>query len=472
VMSGSHRSGRAAARPPSIAVLPFRNISNEKGQDYFCDGLTEEFINALTKIKGLRVVARTSVFQLRDQTPSRIREALNVDKVLDGSVRKIGNRLRITVALLNTVDESRLWQESFDRELEDIFAVQDEIASTVVKILKGKLDTDESTRAVVPHAQNVEAYQAYLEGRYHWNKRTESELKKSAQCFERAIALDPQYAPAYVGLAEALVTLGTYGAVPPSEVVLKAPAALEKALEIDDTFAEAYVCRGCLQSVYNWSWSEAEGDFKRAIELNSDCPAAHHWYGINYLVPRGRFDEAAAQLHRALDLDPLSLVIKTSLGMTSYFAGRYEQALEELSKAIELDESFVLARMFRGHTYTRLSRREEALGEFDEAIRLSGRSPDVLAALGYMRGVSGDTDGARSILAELRELSQRRYVSPTLLAQVYAGLDNKHEARTRLEHAAADRAAALAWVAVRPVFESLHGEPRFVALVRSLGLTA
>ena len=471
VTSGSHRSGRAGARPPSIAVLPFRNISDERGQDYFCDGLTEEFINALTKIKGLRVVARTSVFRFRDQAPSRIREALNVDKVLDGSVRKTGNRLRITVALLNTVDESRLWQESFDRQLEDIFAVQDEIASTVVKILKGKLDTDESTRAVVPHAKSVEAYQAYLEGRYHWNKRTETELRKSARCFERAIASDSQYAPAYVGLAEALVTLGTYGAIPPSEVVLKAPAALEKALELDDTFAEAYVCRGCLQSVYNWSWSEAEDDFKQAIELNPDCPAAHHWYGINYLVPRGRFDEAAEQLHRALDLDPLSLVIKTSLGMTSYFAGHYERALQELSSAIELDESFVLARVFRGHTYTRLSRREEALGEFEEAIRLSGRSPDVLAAVGYMRGFSGDSDGARSILAELGDLSQRRYVSPTLLAQVYAGLGDKSEALNQLENAAAERAADLAWVAVRPVFASLREEARFVALVKRLGLT-
>jgi serine/threonine-protein kinase len=468
--SGSQRSGRIPLRPPSIAVVPFRNVSDEKGQDYFCDGLTEEFINALTKVRGLRVMARASVFQLKDQTPIRIGEALNVDTMLEGSVRKTGNRLRIVVALINTRDQSQVWQESFDRELKDIFAVQDEIAGTVVKTLRGKLATDDSTRPLVPHAANLEAYQAYLEGRYHWNKRTESELKKSARCFERAIALDREYAPGYVGLAEALVTLGTYGVLPPGGIAAKADEALKGALQIDDKLAEAYACRGCLHAYYNWSWSEAEDDFKRALELNPDCLAARHWYGINYLVPQRRFDEATEQLHRALDLDPLSLIIKTSLGMRSYFAGSYEQALHELSNAIELDESFVLAHVFMGHTYTALSKYEEASHEFDEAIRLSGRGPDVLAAVGYLRGVSSDAEGARSILAELRELSQRRYVSPTLLAQVYAGLDDKQEALNCLESAAAERAADLAWLAVRPVFAGLREEARFAALVKRLGL--
>jgi serine/threonine-protein kinase len=457
-------------RPPSIAVLPFRNISEEKGQDYFCDGLTEEFINAFTKIKGLRVAARTSVFQLKDQTASHIREALNVDTVLDGSVRKTGNRVRITVELLNTVDESRLWRDSFDRELADIFAVQDEIAGTVVRKLKGRLATDYSTQPPAPHAGNLESYLAYLQGRYHWNKRTEGELRKSVRCFEQAIAADPSYAQAHVGLADALVTLGTYGALPSRDIVGKASSAIREALLIDNELAEAYVCRGCLQSVYNWSWLAAEDDFTRAIELNPGSPAAHHWYAINYLVPLRRFDEATEQLHRALELDPLSLVVKTSLGMRSYFAGSYEQALHELSDAIELDESFVLARVFRGHTYTAMARFEQAHGDFEAAIGLSGRSPDVLAGIGYLFGVSGDAEGARRLLDELRRLSSQRYVSPTTLAQIYAGLGDKHEALNQLEEGVAARAADLAWLGVRPVFASLHAEPRFGALLRRLGL--
>ncbi len=474
VRAGSQFSSlKARGRPSaSIAVLPFRDMSPEKDQDYFCEGLTEELINALTKITGLRVAARTSAFQFKEQARDLryIGESLNVATVLDGSVRKTGNRLRITVELLNSADGYHLWSERFDRDLEDVFAVQDEIARTVVRTLKGKLATDEGTPLVAPHSRDLEAYMFYLEGRYHWNKRTEYELQKSVGCFEQAIARDPGYAQAYTGMADALVTLGTYGALPPKEVMPRAKSAVEQALQIDAELAEAYTCRGCFQSVYNWSWSAAEHDFKRAIDLNPRYPSAHHWYAINYLVPVGRFEEATDELQRALELDPLSLAIKTSLGMKSYFAGQYEQALQELSQAIELDENFALARVFLGHTYTALSRCDEALGECEVAIRLSGRSPDVLAALGYSLGVSGDIDGARSILAELGRLSRRRYVSPTISAQVHAGLDDKAAALDRLEEALSARAADLAWIRVRPVFARLHSEPRFAALIRRMGL--
>jgi serine/threonine-protein kinase len=467
---------RQAHRPPaaSIAVLPFRDMSPGKDQDCFCEGLTEELISALTKIRGLRVAARTSAFQFKDQDRDlrHIGETLNVATVLDGSVRKTGNRLRITIELLNSADGYHLWSERFDRDLEDVFAVQDEIASTVVRILKGKLVTDEGTTVVAPHTSNLEAYLSYLEGRYHWNKRTEHELKKSLGCFEQAIARDPGYVQAYVGLADAYVTLGTYGALPANDVMPRAKTALRRALDLDPERAEAYACRGCVQSVYDWAWLAAEHDFKRAIHLNPGYPIAHHWYAINYLVPVGRFDEAAEQLRQALELDPLSLAIKTSVGMRSYFAGRYEPALQELSKAVELDASFGLARVFLGLTYTALAKWDEAFEELDVAIALSGRNPDVLAALGYLRAVAGDIDGARTILAELGGISQRRYVSPSVLAQVHAGLGDTAEALHWLEEACAARAADLAWLAVRPVFSSLRAEPRFVALLRRMGLAA
>ncbi len=212
-----------------------------------------------------------------------------------------------------------------------------------------------TSSVVAPRSKNLKAYESYLEGRYHWNKRTEDELKKSVGCFERAIDRDPEFAPAYAGIADAYVTLGTYGALAPKDVMPLAKRALETALEIDATLAEAYACRGCVRSVFDWSWPDAEHDFRRAIDLRPSYPTAHHWYAINHLVPLGRFDEATEELYRALELDPLALAIKTSLGMKCYFAGRYDGAVRELSRTIDLDESFGMARYFLGATYTELA---------------------------------------------------------------------------------------------------------------------
>ncbi len=386
-------SGRDAG-VASVAVLPFSDMSPAKDQECFCDGITEEIINALTQIPGLRVAARTSAFQFKGQARDarQIGNALNVAAVLDGSVRKDGNQLRITVELIGAVDGYHLWSRRFDRGLEDVFAVQDEIASSVVGTLTGRLEASRRVQTRAPRSKDLDAYASYLEGRYHWNKRTESELKKSVACFAEATARDPDFAEAHAGLADAYVTLGTHGALPPRDVMPRAKRAIDKALEIDGGLAEAHACRGCVRSVYDWSWSDAEHDFRQAISVNPSYPTAHHWYAINHLVPLGRFDEATDALHRALDLDPLSLAIKTSLGIKSYFAGQYDDAVRELSRAVELDESFGMARFFLGATYTELSKYAEALRELKAAIRCSGRSPEVLAALGYLHGVSGDVD--------------------------------------------------------------------------------
>ena len=469
VTAGAPAAG-AGRDLPSVAVLPFSDMSPAKDQECFCDGIAEELINALTQIPGLRVAARTSAFQFKGQSQDvrQIGHVLNVGTVLDGSVRKQSNRLRITVELIGTGDGYQLWSERFERGMEDVFAVQDEIAASVVKTLKGQLAI--TVPSVAPHTRNVDAYTSYLEGRYHWNKRTEDELQRSVECFKDAIERDAGYAVAYAGMADAYVTLGTYGCRPPSDIMPGAKRALEKALEIDPALAEAYACRGCVRSVFDWSWPDAERDFLRAIELNSSYPTAHHWYAINHLVPRGRFDDAGQELQRALELDPLALAIRTSLGMKSYFAGRYDDAMNELLRTIQLDDQFGMARAFLGATYTEQGRYHEARAEIEAALRLSGRTPEILANLGYLFGRSGDLAGARAVLDELGRLSRERYVSPARLAQVHAGLGERAEALDRLEAAVAERAADVAWLGVRPVFASLHREPRFVALLKQIGV--
>jgi eukaryotic-like serine/threonine-protein kinase len=453
---------------PSVAVLPFVDMSPAKDQEWFCDGLAEELITGLAQVPGLSVAARTSTFRFKGRAHDirDVGEALSVETILDGSVRRDADRLRITVELINATDGYLLWTKRFDRPPVDVFAVQDEIAAAVVSALPGRL----AANLVGPghRSSDLEAYSAYLEGRYHWNNRTEDELKKSVTCFERAIERDAQYAPAYAGLADACVTLGTYGALPPADVMPRALWALERSLKIDDRLAEAYACRGCIHSVYGFAWSDAESDFLQAIEMQPAYPTAHHWYAINHLVPRGRFDEATAALQRALELDPLALAIRTSLGMKSYFAGQYDLAVHDLKKTIDFDAGFGIAHLFLGATFTEQGRYAEAFDELAIARKLVGHSPEVLAALAYLHGLSGDLGAARAARAELVDLAGQRYVSPVRIAQAHVGLGEHETALDLLERAYTERAADLAWLAVRPTFAPLRPMPRFAALARRL----
>jgi TolB-like protein/tetratricopeptide (TPR) repeat protein len=458
----TRRSGPAPAQ--SIAVLPFVDMSPGKNLEYFCDGIAEEIINILTRVSGVRVAARGSAFQFKDKTSDvrHIGSMLNVATVLEGSVRAAGDRLRITAQIVDAESGYQLWSRRFDKSLDDVFAVQDEIATASVSAL-GLQPSDPTPRG--------EAYALYLKGRHYWNQRTEAGLHKSVATFQAAIEKDSRYAEAHAGLAEAYATLGLYGAVSPQEVMPKAKAAAQDAIEILGTLSGPFVTAGCVAGVYDWAWSEAERLFQQALGLNPNHPHTHHWYAINYLVPMKRFEEARQKLRYAVDADPLSAPIRVSCGLLSYFARQYVEGLQELRNSLELDPGSATARLFIGLTLVETGDFDEAVRELQTAIRLSD-SPEMTAALGYAFARAGNVDQARQALGKLFDLSGRRYISSSLIAQVHAGLGDTVLALEWLEKAGAERASDLAWLGVRPVFDGLRLQPRFANLLTRLGQRA
>ena len=459
---------------PSVAVLPFKDMSAERDQQYFCDGTAEELISALSRVDGLRVASRTSTFEVTKDGEAdlrTVRERLGVSTLLEGSVRKAGSRLRITVRLVNTADGFELWSDRFDRELEDIFAIQEEIARSIVETLRPKLvaEATEAGPLVLP-AGGFEAYNLYLKGRFHWNQRTEAGLKKSIDLFRQATEKDPGYARAYAGLADAHLLLGIYGAAAPDEVMPRAREAAEKALGLDGKSAEVYASLACLEAVYEWDWEGAEDDFRRSIALDPRYPTAHHWFAVNVLAPCGRFKEAFEELRIAEDLDPLSLAIHASVGLVFIFQRRFEEALDELAHAIELDPRFAVAHFFRGQALSQLDRHDEAIGALEHAAQLSGSALEMRAALACAYARAGRLEPARRIQHELEVRARAEYVSPVLLAQVHTSLGEFGNAIEELSRAIRWRAADLAWLRVRPVFDPLRGEPRFAELLEEIHL--
>ena len=468
------RSGRTAAdRARSIAVLPFSDLTAERSLDFFCGGVAEEIANALTRVTGLHVVSCNSNVRF-DGSPEDVRRAarlLDVDTVLEGSVRAAGRRLRIISRLIDAAAGTQRWSQRFDSDLDDVFAVQDEIANAVVRALGVAAggQAGAPAAAVSPSTRNVEAYTLYLKGRHAWNQRSEAALHKSVGLFQAAVERDPGYAEAYAALAEAYATLGLYGVLPPQKTMPPARAMAARAISLLDTLPSPAATIGCIAAVYEWDWAEAGRHFTRAIELNPAHPAAHHWYAINYLVPLGRFAEAEAELKRAVDADPLAMPIRASVGLRSYFARRYGDAARELRETFELDAASVPARLFLGLTLVEMAQTADALGELEVAARLS-RSPEVIAALAYACARGNNADRARALLAELLALSSGRYVSASLVAQVHCGLGEVALAIDWLERAAAARAADLAWLAVRPVFDAARSDGRFAALQARVGV--
>jgi TolB-like protein len=464
--------------PPSIAVLPFVNMCPDKENEYFSDGMTEEIINALTKIEGLRVASRTSVFAFKgkEENIRKIGDQLNVRLLLEGSVRKAGNRLRITAQLINVADGYHLWSETYDRNVQDVFAIQDEISRTIVRTLKIKLNSDPNTPLVKRHTDDLDAYQLYLKGRHYWSQRTKETLKKAVEHLARAIEKDPAYALAYSGLADCYNILGKYSYLPPKEAYPKAAAAAMKALAIDDTLAEAYASLGCVKSVYDWDWPNAKRAFQHAIELNPGYVTAHQWYAINYLTPLERMDEAIEEMLRARKLDPLSLIVNTTLGLVLYFAHQYDQAIEQYRKTLELDPNFGIAHFFLAWAYAEKARYEEAIAALQKAQSFTDDSTVLLAESGYVHAVSGNKNHknqAMKIVGDLERINQKGTISPYAMysiAATYASLGNRDRAFDWLHRAYKERSFRLIYLKVDPRLDNLRSDSRFAGLLKLVGL--
>ena len=453
---------------PSIAVLPFTDMSPRGDQEYFCDGMAEEVLNALTHCGELRVVARTSAFKFKGVVADirRIGQDLQVKTVLEGSVRTAGKRLRATATLINVADGYQLWSESYDRVLDDVFAIQDDIAQKIVSSLKIEL-LDEPEKPA-ERRTDLKAYLAYLKARFHMNKRTTVALKKGASLARDAISVDDGYAPAHACLADCLFLLGFQGVLDPREAMPAAKAAAERALELDDALGEAHTSLGCILSTYDWNGVESEREFQRAVELNPGYATAHYWYAVWRLIPTGRFNKAKEAIQRARELDPLSLVVNAGMGWQFYFARDFERAMQELEKTLEIDENFVMAYDVASQALGQLRRYDDAVAAAQKSVSLSRRRSLSVGILGYAHSLSGDKDAARTALDELLALRRKQYVSAYDIAIVYAGLDEKENALHWLETACEERNGWLVFLKVEPRFDSLRPEERFTAIIERL----
>ncbi len=459
----------AAPQPavPSIAILPFVDLSAAKDQEYFCDGLAEEIMDDLARLKGLRVASRNAAFQFKGRNADilEIGKSLNVQKVLEGSIRKGGNRIRIAVRLINTLDGFLVWADEYERELADIFAIQDDISSAVVKNLQlqfgGAFGSACGPDSARHYTENVEAYSHYLRGRFYWNKRTTDSIRSAVGHFEAAIQIDPDYALAYSGLADAHIVLGLYGRVAPAEGMPRAIEAAQRALTIDEWLPEAHISLGCARAIYQWQWREVEQAFIRGIKLKPDYAGAHHWYAINLLTPLGRFEEAVREAQRALELEPFSLAIHAAVGLVYYFSRRYEDAIKYFKQALDKDPDFPATLFFLGQVYVQMARYQEAMDFFQQAMKIDSDNTNMRATYGHAAAASGKTADARALLEELLTLSQKQYVSAYDIASIYIGLGEKETALSWLEKAADERAYLLSYLKVDPILDRLREEKRF-----------
>jgi serine/threonine-protein kinase len=465
--SGTRSAAARAAR--SIAVLPFADMSAEKDQDYFCEGMAEELINALAKVPGLQVAARTSAFQFKGRAEDvrRIGQELGVDAILEGSVRKAGSRLRVTAQLVNAADGYQLWSERFDRELLDVFALQDEMAATMLKALRLQLAAPEDAPRVRHYTQNLEAYHLYLRGRYAWFNRYEGGLQKAIAAFEQAITLDPFYALAHAGLADCYSVMGMYAFLPPRAAFPKARDAALRALDLDDSVAEAHSANGFIQLYFDWDLAAAEAEFKRALALNPDYVQAWSWYAL-LLAYQQRHEEAAAAARRAQELDPLSHYALAIAGQVMKYAGRYEPARALARKALEQDKEFVLALFTLGQAETLLGNHDSGVAALERAVALTSRDPFFLGLLGWGLGAAGRRSEAVAVRAEMKERALRGHVAAFATALAELGAGDPEQALTWLDRSYDERDSFLVSSPVEAMFLELRGTPRFAALLERL----
>jgi TolB-like protein/tetratricopeptide (TPR) repeat protein len=474
-----HLKGPAAETLPaskwknSIAVLPFVDMSPQKDQEYFCDGMTEELINRLSNIKELKVPARTSsfVFKGKAEDIREIGRKLDVRTVLEGSIRKIDNQLRVTAQLVNISNGFHLWSDTYNRELKDVFFIQDEIASTIADKLKVTLLSDEKARLVKHSTENLEAYNLYLLGRYFYYKTTEEDMNKAIRYFEQAIAKDPGYALAYAGQATCYSVLCTTGYLAPKESYPKAKEAVVKALELDEELGEAHASLGYLKFFLDWDFAGAERDFKRAVKLSPGNVDVYILYSI-YLTFLGRFDEAIAGFKRAVELDPASLANYVNLGGWGYqFAGRYDESILQIKKGLDMDPSIFFGQLFLASVFALKGTYGEAISQADKVLSAWPTLEDVqvLSFLGWVNAVSGRQEKARNFLNRMLDLRARRYVDAYLIGAVYAGLGEKDKAFEWLTKAYEEHAGQMVCIRVDPWIKNLRSDPRYKELLKKMG---
>jgi TolB-like protein/Tfp pilus assembly protein PilF len=452
-----------------VAVLPFLNISPDPADEYFADGLTEELISAVSQITGLRVIARTSVMRYKGTSKpiAEIGRELNAGSILEGSVRKAGDQIRISVQLVETANEEPRWSLQYDREIKDVFTIQSEIARNVADALRehhlGRSPISETGRTT----SSTEAYLNYLRGRQFWNKRTEDSLKKAILFFEEALKIDPDYAMAYTGLADCYAMLALLEFMAPNEAFPKAEAAVQRALELNPDLAEAHTSLGLVKFQYAWDWEVAERELKQAIELNPNYAPAHHFFA-DYLKAMGRFDEALSEIEKARELDPLSLAINTGVGHVLYLSRQYDRAIEEYRRAVELDPNFMATHVWFGRPYLEKGMYAEAISELEIAVKLSGESILALAMLGHGLASAGRRDEVLPILEKLMERAKGQYVPSYWIAVIYNGFRDKEQVIHWLGKALQERSSWLVWCNVEPRFAWLRDDPNFTALVRAI----
>ena len=461
-----------SARIESIAVLPFVNVTKDSKTEYLSDGITESLINSLSQLPNLTVMSRNTVFRYKEQStdPERVGQELGVRAILTGRVVQSGDDLLISVNLEDVQTKRQLWGEQYNRKLSNLVTVQQEIAEDIYGRLRPKLDGEEMRRVSKRPTEDVEANQLYLQGLFYWNKWTGPDFKKAADFFSQAVQRDPRYALSYAGLADTYSLLGDAGYLAPAEAWPKAKAAAMQALEIDDTLAEAHTSLGLVKEHYEWDWSGAEKEFKRAIELNPNSATAHLWYG-DFLANSGRLEAGMSETKRAQALDPVSLIINTQLGWQLYLSRQYDQSVDQLRQVLDTDQKFSLARRILEGVYSQMGKQKEAVAERERMVSLSG-SPELAASIEEDFTRSGYKGVLRSWLDGMTEVSKHSYVSSFDIAVIYARLGDKDQTLTWLEKAYNEHESGLVSLAVDPLFDSVRSTPRFQALLKRLRLSS
>jgi eukaryotic-like serine/threonine-protein kinase len=454
----------------SLAILPFTNTSDEPNADYLSDGITESLINQLSRSRNLKVMSRNSVFQFKNkQVDARdVAEKLNVKAVLTGRVTQDNDELQVNIELIDARDNSQIWGERYKRRISDLLTVEKEIAEQISESLQLALNSEEKRRLTKQNTENADAYQLYLRGRYHWNKRTPEAMNRGIEYFKQALEKDPQYALAYAGLADCYALLGEYGKLPVKESAPLAKSAAEKAITIDNSLAEAHTSLAAVHE-YEWNWAEAEKQYRLAIEMNPNYATAHHWYGV-YLSSMGRFDEALPELKKALELDPLSLIINTGLGRMYCGARKYDEAIDQLKTTLEIEPNFAEAHFQLALAYEGKGKYEKAANSFQKAVELF-EDPTMRGWIARERALNGKKDEARKLLDELKILSKQQYVSPYMIAIGYVALGDREQAFQWLEKVYQDKSYYVVWLKVDPIWDSLRTDARFQDILRRVGLS-